>query len=107
MKRINQDISGVVKMLVKGLQDSYGFEKDPEVIADTNEHTAPDGYFYYAIKAIGGDVTINAVKDLSGNAISGLATKVIQQGDVLYYPLSSIDLSGGTAVAYLQAKLTV
>lgn len=107
MKKINQDISGVVKLLTKTLQDSYGFEVEPMEITGTDPISAPEGYFFYVIRAWGADAVINTITTPKGDTSTIINGTTVTDGDYLYYPIKTIDLTSGSAIGYLQADLVV
>ena len=87
-----------IRLLLKTLQMGLGYEQVPITIEDTETYTAPSGSFFYAVKAMNGDVEIAEALDINGNVV--LAGYTIKDGDELKFPLSEITLTSGNAIAY-------
>lgn len=103
--RTYTDIAGVVRLLKKLNESAFGYELTPSVITDTTEYTAPENTFINAVKAIDGDIVLQEVKNLNGTAVTELAAVTIQQGDVLYFPASMVQLTSGKAILYYTSKM--
>jgi hypothetical protein len=87
-----------IRLLVKTLQMGLGYEQTPLVIEDTETYVAPSGSFFYAVKAMNGDVVIAEALDINGNVI--LSGYTVKDGDELKFPLSAISLTSGNAIVY-------
>jgi len=75
-----------------------GYEQIPLVIEDTETYTAPSGSFFYAVKAMNGDVEIAEAYDINGEEV--LFGYTVKDGDELKFPLSSIVIGSGNAIVY-------
>ena len=98
----NYNIEQLVRVLVKQNQNMFGFEIVPTVIEDTSTYTAPTGSFYYAIKAIDGDVIITEATDIAGNVV--FIGYTIKEGDTWNFPFSEVTLTSGKAILYPAVK---
>ena len=99
------NIEALVRLGILQIQSAYGYNKQPFVINDTNEYTAPAGEIFYAYKAIDGDVEIDGIKNLQGSGVAGLSNVIIKEGDILQFPSTSIKLVSGTFIVYPVQKI--
>ena len=98
--KLNSTPEGTNNLLITILKQQMGIGTVQTVITDTAAYTAPSGSYWWAFKAIDGDVVIDTAKDINGTTISGLSGVTIKQSDILTIQLSYIKLTSGKAVLY-------
>lgn len=87
-------------------QESGRYVATPVIVTGTSATPAPNGQFYYIIRALS-DAVIASAKDLNGDAVSGLAAVALGKNDPeLHFTLSDITLTSGSVVLYLANKMT-
>ena len=93
-----QNIASLNKLMLKSIMMSYGYQIMPIDVDQATTYNSSSGSFFYALKAINGDVRIDSATDLQGNTVlSGIE---ITQGDIIYFPLSEFTLDTGRVIAY-------
>jgi hypothetical protein len=98
----NFNLEQLIRVLIKQNQNMFGFEMVPVVVTDTETYTASSGSFYYAVKAVDGDVRITEATDIAGNVVFSGYT--IKEGDTWNFPLSEITFETGKGILYPAVK---
>lgn len=86
--------------LIKLIEDSFGFERIPQIVLNTTPFVAPTGTFIYAIKAKGSSLVFSAAKDTQDTP-QDVVLLDISQDDIEFFPLSQFTLTSGKAYVYL------
>ena len=101
--KLNSTPEGTNNLLITILQQQMGIGTKQTFLTPASTFLAPSGSYIWAIKAIGGNVTISDAYDINGNYIPALDLITIKESDIFVAQLSQIyirDTSTGVAVIY-------
>lgn len=92
---------GIVQTLQKQILLQYGMQMNPIIIVDSTAVSAPTGACFYQFRAVGGNVVIDTILDIDGNAITGMSGVTLTPTDFPYnLRASSIKLTSGKLLCY-------